>query len=133
VKALGADKVIDYTREDFSKNGETYDVIMDTVNILPYRKMLNALSTNGILILSAAELPEMIKGAWTSMTGKRKVLTGVISEKAEDINFLKSLIETGRYKPVIDKTFPLERMAEAHAYAELGHKKGNVSITVGQD
>jgi NADPH:quinone reductase-like Zn-dependent oxidoreductase len=133
VKALGADKVIDYTREDFSKNGETYDVIMDTVNKLPYRKMLHSISKNGILILSAAEPAEMIRGAWTSMTSKRKVITGVISEKAEDINFLKSLIETGRYKPVIDKTFPLERMAEAHAYAEKGHKRGNVSITVGQD
>ncbi|WP_298349632.1 NAD(P)-dependent alcohol dehydrogenase [Runella sp.] len=130
VKSLGADKVIDYIKEDFTKNGETYDVIFETVNKTLFSHILKSLNKNGILILSAAGLSEMIRGAWTSMTGNRKVVTGVISETAEDMIFLKELIEAGQLKPVIDRTYPLAQMAEAHAYVEKGHKKGNVAIVV---
>jgi 2-desacetyl-2-hydroxyethyl bacteriochlorophyllide A dehydrogenase len=130
VRSIGADKVIDYTNEDFRQNGETYDVIFDTVNAISVSRSLGSLSKNGIMILSAAGMPEMIQALWVSMTGKRKVFTGVISHKAADIILLKELIEAGKYKPVIDNTYPLEQIAEAHAYAEKGHKKGNVTISV---
>ena len=129
MKSLGADQVIDYTKEDFTKNA-TYDVIFDTVNKIPVSSALRSLAKNGLLISSAAGAAEMLQGFWTSMTSSKKVLTGVISHTAEDIHFLKSLIESGKLKPVIDKTYPLKRMAEAHAYVEKGHKKGNVAIAV---
>ena len=82
------------------------------------------------MILSAAGMPEMLKGFWTSKTSSRKVLTGVIKHSKEDIEFLKMLVETGKFKPVIDRTYKLEQMAEAHAYVEKGHKKGSVAITI---
>jgi NADPH:quinone reductase-like Zn-dependent oxidoreductase len=132
VKSLGADKVIDYTKEDFTKNGETYDVIFDTVNKMPVSDSLGSLKIYGTLILSAAGLSETFKGAWISMTSNKKikVLTGMISHTAGDINFLKTLIELGELKAVIDRTYSLEQMAEAHTYVEKGHKKGNVAIKV---
>lgn len=130
VKNIGADHVIDYTKTDFTQTGETYDVIMDAVNKLSYARSLKALHTNGRLILSAAGLSEMLKGAWTSMTSKRKVLTGVNSENAAVLAFLKNLMETGQLKPVIDRTYTLEHTAKAHAYVDEGHKKGNVVIDV---
>ncbi|HET6555919.1 MAG TPA: NAD(P)-dependent alcohol dehydrogenase [Prolixibacteraceae bacterium] len=130
VKSLGADKVIDYTKEDFTKNGETYDIIFDTVNKISFSRCLKSLNKNGLLILSAGGLAEMLQGFWTSKTSSRKVITGIISHSADDIHFLKKLIETDRLKPVIDKIYRLEQMAEAHAYVEKGHKKGNVAITL---
>ncbi len=128
VKSLGAHYVIDYTKEDFTQLGETYDVIFDTVNKVSFSRSIKSLSKDGILILSAAGMPEMLNGFWTSLTSSKKVLTGVISHAAEDIAFLKMLVESGALKPVIDKTYSLEHIAEAHAYVEKGHKKGNVAI-----
>jgi len=130
VKSIGADKVIDYTKEDFTKNGETYDVIFDAVKKISVFRSLKSLNKNGLLILSAAGMSEMFQGFLTSMTSSKKVITGLISHTAEDIIFLKELIETYKLKPVIDKTYPLEQIAEAHAYVEKGHKKGNVAITL---
>jgi 2-desacetyl-2-hydroxyethyl bacteriochlorophyllide A dehydrogenase len=130
VKSIGADKVIDYTKEDFTQNGETYDVIFDAVNTISVSRSIKSLNKNGIMILSAAEMPEMLQGLWISKTSNKKVMTGVISHKAADIIFLKELIEAGKFKPVIDRTYPFEQMAEAHAYVEKGHKKGNIIINI---
>ncbi len=130
VKSIGADKVIDYTKEDFTKNGETYDVIFDAVKAIAVPRSIKSLNKNGIMILSAAGMSEMLQGLWISMTSNKKVLTGLISHKAADIIFLKELIEKDKFKPVIDRTYPLEQIAEAHAYVEKGHKKGNVAIEV---
>jgi 2-desacetyl-2-hydroxyethyl bacteriochlorophyllide A dehydrogenase len=130
VKSIGADYVIDYTKVDFTQNGERYDVIFDTVNSISVSRSLKSLSKNGTMILSAAGMPEMVQGLWISKTSSRKVLTGVISHAAKDIIFLKELIEAGKMRPVIDRTYDLAQMAEAHAYVEKGHKKGNVAITM---
>ncbi len=130
VKSLGADKVIDYTKEDFARNGETYDVIFDTVNKISFSRGLKSLHKNGKFIQSAAGMPAMLRGLWVSATSGRKVLAGVISQKAEDIEFLKTLAGTNHLKAVIDRTYALDRMAEAHTYIEKGHKSGNVAITV---
>jgi len=130
VKSIGADKVIDYTQEDFTKNGETYDVIFDAVKTISVFRSLKSLNKNGIMILSAAGMPEMLQGFWVSKTSSKKVFTGIISHNAADIIFLKELIEAGKLKPVIDRTYSLKQIAEAHVYVEKGHKKGNVAIEV---
>jgi len=130
VKSLGADKVIDYTKDDFTKNGEIYDVIFDTVKAISVSRSVKSLSKNGIMILSAAGMSEMMQGLWISKTSNKKVLTGVISHTEADILFLKELIEAGKFKPVIDRIYPLEQIAEAHAYVEKGHKRGNIIINI---
>lgn len=130
VKSIGADKVIDYTKEDFTKNGEMYDVIFDTVKTIHVSRSVKSLNKNGVMILSAAGMPEMLQGLWTSKTSNKKVLTGVISHTAADIIFLKELMAAGKLKAVIDRAYPLEQIAEAHAYAEKGHKKGNLIINM---
>ena len=128
VKSLGADQVIDYSREDFTKNGETYDVIFDTVGKTSVERSLRSLNKKGVLMLGASGMAGMLQGLWTSLTSTRQVISGVVSPKAEDIQFLKELIEQGKLKSVIDRTFSLEQMVEAHQYVEKGHKKGNVVI-----
>lgn len=130
VLSIGANKVIDYTKEDFTQQGEVYDVIFDAVNTISIARSLHCLAKNGTMILSAAGMSEMLQGALVSAFSKRKVLTGVISHQATDILFLKSLIEAGKYQPIIDKTFSLDEITAAHAYVEQGHKKGNVAVTL---
>lgn len=130
VTSIGADKVIDYTKEDFTQNGEVYDVIMDTVNTISVSRSLKSLSKNGIMILSAAGMTEMMQGKWISTTSNRQVLMGVIAHSKADIVFLKQLIDAEKYKAVIDKTYSLSQIADAHAYVEQGHKKGNVAVEV---
>jgi 2-desacetyl-2-hydroxyethyl bacteriochlorophyllide A dehydrogenase len=130
VKSIGADKVIDYTKEDFTQQGQIYDLIFDAVNTISVSRSLTSLAKNGIMILSAAGMNEMVQGLWISMTSKKKVITGVVSHQAADIIFLKELIESGKFKPVIDRTYPLEQIAEAHAYVDKGHKKGNIIINI---
>ncbi len=137
VKSLGADKVIDYTKEDFSKSGETYDIIFDTVGKSSFSRCKSSLKPKGIYVSTVFGLRELGQMLWTSMvsslssrqTGK-KVITGVASEKTEDLIFLKELIEAGKLKAVIDRRYPLEQMVEAHRYVETGQKKGSVVITV---
>jgi NADPH:quinone reductase-like Zn-dependent oxidoreductase len=128
VRSIRADKLIDYTKEGFTQNGELYDVIIDTVNTISVAKAAGSLSKNGVMILSAAGTSEMLHGAWISKTSRKKVMTGVISHSAEDLATLKGLIEDGKFKPVIDRAYPLAQIAEAHTYVEKGHKKGNVII-----
>jgi NADPH:quinone reductase-like Zn-dependent oxidoreductase len=108
VRSIGADKVIDYTKEDFRKNGETYDVIFDAVRKIKASSCKNSLKESGTFLSS--RIPT--------------------SEEVEDLNFLKELVEGGRIRPVIDRLYPMEKTAEAHKYVDKGHKKGNVVITV---
>jgi 2-desacetyl-2-hydroxyethyl bacteriochlorophyllide A dehydrogenase len=130
VKSLGADKVIDYTKEDFTKNGETYDIIYDTVGKTSFSGCKNSLKQKGLYLAGAGGLQEFVQMGWTSMIGNKKVLAGQAPERKEDLVFLKELIEAGKIKPVIDRRYPLEQTAEAHKYVDKGHKKGNVVITV---
>ena len=130
VKSLGAEKVIDYTKEDFTKNGETYDVIFDTVGKTTFSGCKGSLKEKGIYLLGVAGLSQFVQMLWASMIGSKKVITGVPTDKMEDLIFLKQLIEAGELKSVIDRSYPLEQMVEAHRYVDKGHKKGNVVITV---
>jgi NADPH:quinone reductase-like Zn-dependent oxidoreductase len=131
VKSLGAGKVIDYTKEDFTKNGQTYDIIFDTTGKSPFSGCVKSLKQKGIYLRAVhITLLSIIRGVWTSMTSSKKVIGGVASELKENLLFLKDLIDKGKLKPVIDKRYPFEQIAEAHRYVDKGHKKGNVAITV---
>ncbi len=130
VRSIGADNAIDYTEEDFTQSGETYDVIFDVVGKSPFSHSLNSLKENGSYLLANPGLSEIIRGRLTSMRSSKKVITGAASGKNEDLIFLKELIEAEKLKSVIDRCYPLEKTAEAHRYVERGHKKGNVIINV---
>jgi NADPH:quinone reductase-like Zn-dependent oxidoreductase len=131
VQALGADKVIDYTKEDFSKSGETYDIIFDTVGKSSFSGCVRSLKKKGIYLRAVhMELSPMVRGLWTSVTSSKKVIGGVAIYKTEDLVFLRDLIEAGKMKSVIDRNYTLDQIAEAHSYVDKGHKKGNVVITL---
>jgi NADPH:quinone reductase-like Zn-dependent oxidoreductase len=130
VKSIGADKVIDYTKEDFAKNGETYDIILDTAGTTSFSRCKNSLKEKGRLLLVLADLSQMAQMPLASMTSSKKVIAGPVGECAEDLRFLAELAEAGKFKPVIDRRYPLEQTAEAHRYVDKGHKKGNVVITL---
>ena len=131
VKSLGADKVIDYTKEDFTKKGQTYDIIFDTTGKSPFSGCVKTLKQNGIYLRAVhMTVPSIVRGLLTSMTGSKKVIGGVATERKENLDFLKELIEVGKFKPVIDRRYPLDQIAEAHRYVDKGHKKGNIAITV---
>jgi len=127
VKSLGADKVIDYTKEDFTKSGQTYDVIFDAVIKTSFSLCKSSLKQRGVYL--TLDWP-LLEALWTSMIGSKKVIFGTPPERTEDLIFLKELIEAGKIKSVIDRRYPLEQTAEAHSYVDKGHKKGNVVITV---
>jgi len=132
VKSLGAEKVIDYTKEDFTLSGETYDIIFDTVGKVPFSHCRNALKDNGIYLTTVPNLT--ILTHMLKRSGKRaKFMAAGLrspSVKADDLLYIKEQIETGNLISVIDRCYPLEELADAHRYVALGHKKGNVVITV---
>ncbi|MEJ9231828.1 NAD(P)-dependent alcohol dehydrogenase [Peribacillus butanolivorans] len=130
VKSLGADQVIDYTREDFSSKGETYDVIFEAVDKSSFSACMKSLKKDGTYINVTVPLPG-VRMLWTKLTSNRKLILGQNSpENSEALNFLKELVETGKLKVVIDRYYAFEEIVEAHRYVEKGHKKGNVVITV---
>ena len=130
LRSLGADHVIDYTQEDFTRSGETYDVIIDVVGKSSFSGSVRSLKQNGRYVLGNPGLLGMIRGRWTSMTTDKKVIFETARYRTEDYAFLKELIEAGKIKSIIDRRYPLEQTAEAHRYVETGHKKGNVVITI---
>ncbi|MCO6490324.1 MAG: NAD(P)-dependent alcohol dehydrogenase [Phaeodactylibacter sp.] len=130
VQSFGADKVVDYTREDFAGNGETYDIIMDNVGNAPYPRVKNSLREGGRLLAVVAGLPEMARTPWVALTSSKKVVAGPADERPEDLRFLAELAEAGQFRPAISHRYPLEQMAEAHRYVDTGHKQGNVVVTL---
>ncbi len=130
LRSIGADQVIDYTQEDFTKSGETYDFILDVVGKSSFSGSIRSLKQNGRYLIADPGPSQMVRGRWTSMTSSKKVIFGAAYSKTEDLVFLKELVEAGKIKAVIDRRYPLEQVAEAHRYVEKGHKKGNVVITV---
>jgi NADPH:quinone reductase-like Zn-dependent oxidoreductase len=130
VKSLGADKVIDYTKEDFRSSDERYDFVFDVVGKTTFAQSKEVLKEKGIYLENMLGLNDILKMIWTSIFGGKKIKGGVSKESAENLNFLSMLFETGKMKPVIDRSFPLEKTAEAFLYVEQGHKKGNVIIKI---
>jgi NADPH:quinone reductase-like Zn-dependent oxidoreductase len=138
VKSLGADQVIDYTQVDFTENGKSYDIIFDTVGKLSFSACKGSLTEKGVYLATVPTPAIMLQALWSAKSGSKKVKFAAAglrsaSEKIKDLVFLTELIEAGKIKPVIDRCYPLEQMAEAHRYVEQGHKKGNVVITVGHN
>jgi NADPH:quinone reductase-like Zn-dependent oxidoreductase len=133
VKSLGAETVIDYTQEDFSTSGVTYDVIFDAVGKSSFAGCMRSLKQAGIYLQAVAAPALSVRMRWTALTSGKTLLGGTAVPKAEDMRYLKELAEAGKIQLVIDRCYPLEQMAEAHRYVDTGHKKGNVVITVGQD
>ncbi len=138
VKSLGADEVVDYTREDFSRAGRVYDIVFDTVGKSGFSRSLKSLKRGGFYVQVGGSgrlssiLGGIIRGMWASITGAAKVIGGVASGAGGAQSFLKGLIEAGKLRTVIDRRYPLDEIAEAHRYVEAGHKKGNVVIVLEQ-
>ncbi len=129
-KALGADKVIDYTKEDFTRNGEVYDLIFDILGKSSFGRGKQSLKPKGIYLFASFKLKQLLQMLLTKFAGGRKVICALSSEKAADLAFIQDLIETGKYKAIIDKCYPLEQAAAAHRYVEAGQKTGSVVIVM---
>ncbi len=133
VRSLGAAHVIDYTKEDFTQNGETYDVIVDTAGTAPFSRSKDSLREGGRLLMVLGGLPDMLQIPWVSMTSSKKIIAGPATGRAEDLRFLAELAQAGKFRPVIDRRYPFERITDAHRYVDTGRKKGNVIITLARD
>jgi NADPH:quinone reductase-like Zn-dependent oxidoreductase len=130
VTSLGADHVIDYTTEDFTRNGRAYDVIMDTAGTAPFARSRASLRDGGQLLVVLGGLPDLLRIPWVALTDNRKVVGGTGTATAEDLRFLAGLAERGELEPVIDRTYRFEEIVEAHRYVDTGRKKGSVVITL---
>ena len=133
LRSIGADHVIDYTRQDFTRNGETYDVIFDVVGKSSFSRSVKRLTPNGRYLLGNSGLLKQVRGRWLSKRSSKKVFawkSRTTSEYMEDFDFLKELIGAGKLRAVIDRCYPLEQIAKAHRYAETGQKKGHIAISV---
>ena len=133
VKSLGADRVIDYSKEDFTGSGETYDLIFDILGKSSFSRCKNSLSKKGRYLRASFKTRELMQMLWTSLKGGKRVICTLAPGSREDLLSVKELIEAGKIKTVIGKRFPLAQAAEAHRYVEQGHKKGSVVITVHED
>ena len=130
LRSIGADFTIDYTKEDFTKSGRTYDVIFDVIGKSPFSGSIKSLKENGVYLIANPQMSKMVRGSLVSRNSGKKVIFEMTKQKTEDLLYLKELIEAGKLKPVIDRCFPLELTAEAHRYVETGNKRGNVVITI---
>ncbi len=128
VTSLGADRVIDYTKEDFTHDGADYDVILDASGSLSYGRARKSLKERGRLLLVSATLPDMLQAAFATIGSKHKVVSGPASWTLHDLEYLSRAVESGDYRVPVDRTFTLPQIAEAHAYVEAGHKRGNVVV-----
>ncbi|GIO59493.1 NAD(P)-dependent alcohol dehydrogenase [Paenibacillus cineris] len=134
VTSIGADRVLDYTKQQLPNDGPPYDIIFDTVGKSPFSVCVKLLASDGVYLRAYHVNPVIIvRGLWASLTSSKKVIGGNMKENAEDLVFLKERIEAGQLRAVIDRRYRLEQAADAHAYVEQGHKKGNVVLTVCED
>lgn len=130
VEALGADRVIDYTREDFTQSGETYDLIVDIPGKGSFGRAKRVLKPNGRYLYASFKMKQVAQMLWTSLRGGKRVICALSDEKPSDLTLIKDLVEAGAIKAMIDRSFPLEQTAEAHRYLEGGERRGQIVITV---
>jgi NADPH:quinone reductase-like Zn-dependent oxidoreductase len=129
LRSLGADHVIDYTREDFTESGQVYDVIFDVIGKASFSRSEKSIVQNGTYLL-ANPVSQMIPALWARITSSNEIIMQTASGTIEDLIYLRELIEDGKLKTIIDRTYPLEQIVEAHRYVEKGGKLGNVVITM---
>ena len=130
LRSIGADHVIDYTRQDFTTSGVKYDVIFDVIGKSPFSGSIRSLEESGYFLMANPRISYMLRGLWVSKRSSKKVVSGTAPQRSEDLNYLKELIEAGHLRTVIDRTYQLEQTAEAHRYVETGAKQGNLIIKV---
>lgn len=130
VKSLGADRVIDYTREDFTQNGETYDLIFDILGKSSFSRSQRALNPRGIVLFASFKVKQLLQMLWTARSRGQKVICALAPGSLADLLTVKELADAGKIKSVVDKCYPLAQAAEAHRYVESGRKAGNVAITL---
>lgn len=130
VLSIGAGKVIDYTKENFANTGETYDIILDTTGTAPFARCETALKPGGRLVVLQGTLAQALGMGRPSNASSKKVIAGVAAVRPKDLQYLARLAEAGEFRPVIDRSYPLEQAAEAHAYVDTGRKRGNVVMTI---
>jgi NADPH:quinone reductase-like Zn-dependent oxidoreductase len=130
LRTIGADRVIDYSREDFTDSPQTYHVILDVVRNTPSGRIVRLLTENGRLLMANPGFRQIVRARWARRGSKKRVSFAASSGTNEDLAYLGGLVEAGRLRPVIDRRFPLEQMVEAHRYAETGQKLGNVVVVV---
>jgi NADPH:quinone reductase-like Zn-dependent oxidoreductase len=130
LRTIGADRVIDYSKEDFTDSPETYDVIFDVVRNTPSGRMARLLTENGCLLMANPGFLQIVRARWAARGSKKRVVFGASSGTSEDLAHLRGLVEAGQLHPVIDRRFLLEQMVEAHWYAETGQKLGNIVVVV---
>lgn len=131
VRALGADRVIDYTREEFTGDGERYDLILDIVRKTTFARVRGSLASTGVYLLASFKTGHLAQMLWTRLRGGQRLICGMSMDRPADLETVCELVETGALRTVIDRRFPLEQAAEAHRYAEQHGRRGHVVITVG--
>ena len=130
LQSIGADRVIDFMESDFTRQGELYDVIIDVVGKSSYSGGLSSLRPGGRYILGNPGFGDFFRSLWTSRVTSKKVITVIAGYRKENLEYLKTLIEAGKLKTVIDRRYRLERVADAHRYVETGQKAGHVVISM---
>jgi NADPH:quinone reductase-like Zn-dependent oxidoreductase len=132
VRSLGATRVIDYTKEDFTRSGESYDVIADTAGTAPFSRCQGSLKNGGRLLLILAGLGETLRAPWISLWGDKRVIAGPAAEDADDLRLLAELSSANEFRPIIDRRYPFDQIVEAHRYVDTGRKRGSVVVTLGE-
>jgi NADPH:quinone reductase-like Zn-dependent oxidoreductase len=130
LRSIGADEVVDYTSDNYTKSDASYDFILDVVNTGSALSSTGSLNQNGRYLVANPGLSLMVRARWTNLASSKKVIAGKAFYKTEDLIYLKELIEAGKVRSVIDRRYPLERAADAHRYVETGHKTGHVVLIV---
>ena len=133
LREIGADQVIDYTERDFTDDAGTFDIVFDVVCRAPFGRVVRLLRPRGRYVLANPRTSHFIRGLWTSLTGDKKAIFSSGTGTGEHLRAVTDLIEAGELRPVIDRQYPFEQMAEAHRYAETEQKKGNIVIVVGRE
>lgn len=133
VQSIGADEVIDYTKDDFSRSPQTYDLIVDAAGTAPFSRSSHVLSSGGRLLLVNAGLKDIITAPWVGITNTRKVIAGPAAERPEYLRQLGQIAAAGEFTPVIDRCYPFNDIRTAHRYVDTGRKRGNVVICIGRE